>query len=297
MTNERSDDSLQVRVRERFHLLTRSEQKVARYLSDHSQDVILATAGALGKSTGTSDATVVRTVQALGYAGLPELKSQMGQDMIAMIRPDRRLRHRIQAVGSDAQSIVNHVFAESAERLHETARLLSPEDVSRAAALIHKADFVLVAGVGPSASVASYFALRLGRIGRRAHVTSLTGFGLADDLLLVRSGDVIVLYVMGRVYNDIYVILDHAKVVGAHVVLIAEGLAIQLAGTVDAMLQAVQSPSGLTGSPLPAFAVTDVLLLSVAATDEDYAAGASETLNTLRAAITGWLPAEAPRRA
>jgi DNA-binding MurR/RpiR family transcriptional regulator len=47
---------------------------VARFIDENREIVLASSAAALGDRTGTSDATVVRTIQALGFAGLGDLK-------------------------------------------------------------------------------------------------------------------------------------------------------------------------------------------------------------------------------
>jgi hypothetical protein len=49
-------------------------RRVARFISENRQVVLASSAAALGDRTGTSDATVVRTIQTLGFAGLGDLK-------------------------------------------------------------------------------------------------------------------------------------------------------------------------------------------------------------------------------
>lgn len=285
MSEERPEESLQQRVRSSSAQLAPAERRVAAYLAAHPQDIIVATAESLGRATGTSNATIVRTVKALGYSGLPDLKNLVGQEVIAAVRPAHRLQQRIRAVGADAEAVIDRVFTEAGERLAETGRILDPAELDHAADLVAAAPSVLAAGVGPSTSLASYLALRLRRLGYDAHATTLSGIGMADDLLHLRSGSVIVLYVFGRVFQEVDVVVDHARSIGASVVLVAEGLAAQLRGRVDCLLEAVQSPSGLTGNSLPAHAVSDALLLAVAARDEPRATAASEALNALRTAI------------
>jgi DNA-binding MurR/RpiR family transcriptional regulator len=77
-------------------------------------------------------------------------------------------------------------------------------------------------------------------------------------------------------------ILDHAADVGARVILIVDSLTRKLRDRVDARLPAVHSASGLTSECLTSLALTDALLLAVAAREEDRATRASERLNTLR---------------
>src|ERR1700742_4584661 len=49
-------------------------RRVVRFIDENRQTVLASSAAALGSYIGTSDATVLRTIQALGFAGLSDLK-------------------------------------------------------------------------------------------------------------------------------------------------------------------------------------------------------------------------------
>src|SRR5580698_3970246 len=48
--------------------------RVAKFIDQNRQVVLASSAAALGARIGTSDATVLRTIQALGFKGLADLK-------------------------------------------------------------------------------------------------------------------------------------------------------------------------------------------------------------------------------
>jgi DNA-binding MurR/RpiR family transcriptional regulator len=52
-------------------------QRVAHFIVQNPAAALASSAMDLAASTGTSDATVIRTVQALGYAGLADLKQAL----------------------------------------------------------------------------------------------------------------------------------------------------------------------------------------------------------------------------
>src|SRR6201999_3191307 len=49
--------------------------RVAKFIDQNRQVVLASSAAALGARIGTSDATVLRTIQALGFASLADLKA------------------------------------------------------------------------------------------------------------------------------------------------------------------------------------------------------------------------------
>ncbi|WP_231644686.1 MurR/RpiR family transcriptional regulator [Sciscionella sediminilitoris] len=270
------------RIAAHAHELTATELRVAEYLDAHGEEVIFATAGGLAKAIGTSDATVVRTARALGYSGLPELKHEVGQQLVQVNKPAARLRQRIEHVGAETGELLDEVFAEGAERLAETRRLSRAGHVRACIDCLAEADAVVGYGVGVSALAADYLATRLTRIGKPARAISATGFRLADELLSLTGGEALVLYAPGRMLAELEVILEHAHRVGAKVVLVSDALAARIGDRVDHALTAVHSGSGLTGECLASVLLTDALVLGVAARDQDRATAASDLLTALR---------------
>src|SRR5271165_395056 len=59
-------------------------QRVAHFIAQNPAAALASSAMDLAASTGTSDATVIRTVQALGYPGLADLK----QALVASLEGD-----------------------------------------------------------------------------------------------------------------------------------------------------------------------------------------------------------------
>lgn len=288
-----SSGSLRERVAARIETMPRAERRVAEYLRDNAEEVIFATAEQIGAASETSDATVVRTAKTLGYSGLAELKYSLGKQVLSATRPSVRLRHRIDSAGAETNSMVGHVFDEAAERLAETRRLLDDQNFVRAVDAVAEAREVLAIGFGPSDLPARYLALRLTRLGRRARFSGASGYRIVDDLLGLRSDDLVALYVPGRHLVEVDVILDHAAAVGARILLFSDLLLKKLESRVDLVLLAALSPSGFTGEMLTSLVLTDALTLALATRDRERATDTSELMTQLRNPL---IPPELPGR-
>jgi DNA-binding MurR/RpiR family transcriptional regulator len=286
MSTTEPSDSLQGRIAARLVHMTRAEQKVAEYFRNHSREVVFSSAEQIGAAVGTSDATVVRTAKTLGYSGLIELKYALGQQVMDATRFTTRLQDRIEQAGKENALLLEQVFTEAVERLTETWRIVPPADFDKAVDLLADAPAVLAFGVGPSEFAARYMELRLHRLGRRARATGATGFRLADDLLTLGSGDVVVIFAPGRLLRDTDALVDHATKVGAHTLLITDSLAPLLADRVDVVLPSVHSPSGFSGETLGSQVLTDALILGLSAKDIDRTTETLDLLTALRAEIT-----------
>ncbi len=277
---------LRARVARRLDDLSPAERRVAEYIRDNLNSITFSTATETGEATETSDATVVRTAKALGYAGWPDLKRAAGREVGMLTEPSVRLRRRIEESGNDTTTLLDHVFYEGVERLVETRRLLSESALDAAVTALAEAREVVGYGIGPSAMPVGYLVLRLSRLGCRARQMSATGFCLADELLGLSAEDVVVLYAPGRLLRDMDVLLTHAEAVGARTILISDALTDVLADRVQITLPAVDSASGLTQEGLSSMLVTDCLTLGVARRNAARATAASELLTSLRMLVS-----------
>ncbi len=279
--------TLQQRVADRSADLSPAERRAAEYMRDHPDQVVFASASELGTFTGTSDATVIRTARALGYSGLPELRHSLASALAALARPSAMLHERIASMSHEPEAVLGRVFDDAAEVLQEARRCLAPEAFHAAAALISSARECLTFGVGLSETVAEYLARRLNRLGIRARASRRMGFGMADDLLPLGSGDVVVVFAPGRLLREIEVLIDHAQQVGAAVILVTDTLLPVLGERVEVTLQAICSPAGQPGETFTATVISDALVLAIAAEHEQRAVESSELLNKLRGRLLG----------
>src|SRR5437762_13262080 len=71
--------------------LAPSEREVADYFVTHRDEVPFMSALQIAEALGTSNATVVRAAQSLGYAGLPDLK----QVLATACRSSRQAARRV----------------------------------------------------------------------------------------------------------------------------------------------------------------------------------------------------------
>jgi DNA-binding MurR/RpiR family transcriptional regulator len=294
-TTEHGEPSLQDRIAGRLAMMTKAERKVAEYLRTHTSDAVFATAEQIAAAAGTSDATVVRTAKSLGYAGLLELRHSLTREVVRATRPAPPTGLP-GAEGSATAALLAQVFTEAAERLAGTWRLTTEPAFDSAVATLAGAREVLAFGIGPSETVAAYLALRLRRIGRRARVSGATGFRLADDLLELERGDVVVLYSPSRLLAELEIVLDHAAAVGARAVLVSDSLVPVYADRVHVALSAAPSATGSTGESLPSQVLTDALVLGVRAQDEARATERAELLTELRSELSQTGTTRRPRK-
>lgn len=270
-------------VRDMWGELSASERVVAQYLvSAPPENLLFASAQELGAASGTSNATVVRALQRLGYSGLPALKRELAAGFTSATAPEERLKQRIARVGHDLDEIKDRVFDEATERLDQCRRLLETDVLKQAVQTLADAREVVAYGVGASELAARHLVLKLRRAGRRARFVGATGFTMADELLGLGRGDAVVILHPGRRLREFTVLTDRARAVGAGVVLVTDVPTGPLATNADVVISAPHTPTGITAESLAGVVVMDTLVLALASLDESRAVEASHQLTVLR---------------
>ncbi|WP_102936899.1 MurR/RpiR family transcriptional regulator [Streptomyces malaysiensis] len=270
-------------VRDMWGELSVSERVVAQYLAGAPpENLLFASAQELGAASGTSNATVVRALQRLGYSGLPALKRELAAGFTSATAPEERLKQRIARVGHDLDEIKDRVFDEATERLDQCRRLLETDVLKQAVQTLADAREVVAYGVGASELAARHLVLKLRRAGRRARFVGATGFTMADELLGLGRGDAVVILHPGRRLREFTVLTDRARAVGAGVVLVTDVPTGPLATHADVVISAPHTPTGITAESLAGIVVVDTLVLALASLDESRAVEASHQLTVLR---------------
>ncbi|TMB62092.1 MAG: MurR/RpiR family transcriptional regulator [Chloroflexi bacterium] len=279
--------SLDERVAAARDALSPAEERVVSFLVEHREEAVFLSAADIARRLDTSDATVIRAVQTLGYGGLPALKGELQDALRSRATPTLRLGRSLEDLGDDPDAILEHVLATELALIKDARETLRPSDFARAVELLASADRVVVQGVGPNASLAEYFALRLGRLRKSALAVTARGVGLADALLDMRRGDLAVAIVYERGTPEFEHVLDRAKELRLPSIIITDTLGFALAGRSTVALSARRAGSGMFHLSSITMVVIDALLMALAGRDRVRALDAYEDLQRLRARVAG----------
>jgi DNA-binding MurR/RpiR family transcriptional regulator len=139
-----------VRIHGTYDSLRTAEQRVADFILGHAEDLIYLTVTELAERTQTSESTVVRLCQKIGYRGYQEFKIMLARDLVG---PTETVYEEI-GPDDDLPTLKAKVFQANAQALKDTIEVLADEELERAVAAIAKARRVEVYGIGGSAPLA-----------------------------------------------------------------------------------------------------------------------------------------------
>jgi RpiR family carbohydrate utilization transcriptional regulator len=218
-----------------------AEQRVADYLLDLDPTAPGATAGAIAIALGVSQATVVNTVQRLGYAGFGEFRRRLIAE-----RAVAQAQQPVPAAAEDVDPLVavrHRVFDEARRALDATAALLDDAAFRQAVEVLAAAPQVLCVGNGWSAVLARFAAGTLTKYGVRALAEELAIAQLA--LIDVADPETVVFAISHRGrQQDLLSVMERAKERGMLVVALTNWATSKLAQQADVVL-------ACAGVPLP----------------------------------------------
>jgi DNA-binding MurR/RpiR family transcriptional regulator len=257
--------------------------RVAKFIDENRQFVLASSAAALGARIGTSDATVLRTIQALGFASLADLKAEILKSETGSTPADdmRRTLIDIEKTTGEALDGIVQVHREGLGILQSaTCR----SQIAAAVRLLDGAERIAVFGIGPSSALATYVSILLGRSGRRSRTINATGSMLADQLLDLRTGDALLVLAYGRLYREVKALFAEAKALALPTVLLTESEDTPLARLADVCVAIPRGRPGQVALHGATLVGLEALILSLAAANPDAALGSLDNLNRLRRA-------------
>jgi len=139
-----------VRLQAAYSGLRAAEQRVADFILKHPDELIYLTVTELAERTNTSESTVVRLCQKIGYKGYQEFKIVLARDLV---EPTTEIYAAIEP-GDDVPTVKNKVFQANAQALRDTIEVLDDEQLGRAVAALSAARRLEIYGVGGSGPLA-----------------------------------------------------------------------------------------------------------------------------------------------
>ena len=264
--------------------------RVARYLNRNRVLVLRDSAAALAASIGTSDATVVRTVQMLGFQGLSELRQAIAASIDRSTAPLDHMRQTLQdlhgSAETEAMKAADLVLDTHGKSVREMRTEAGRAPIHQAIAALHPVERIVIYGAGPSSAIGAYLEVMLNRHGRRAKVIGQSGQGLADQLLDLSPRDGLLLLSYGEPYREVLVTAAEAAAYKIPIVLVTDNPASKLAEKAAVVLPARRGRSEQVALHGATLITLEALLMGLAVANRANTIETLERLAGLRAALS-----------
>jgi DNA-binding MurR/RpiR family transcriptional regulator len=199
------------RLKKKRASLSPSLLLVADYIDAHRHAVLGKSALEIGRETGTSDATVIRAIQMLGFEGLIDLKDTLEAHLGETDSPSEKMAATTSELLDDSNSAIDFVAEDLA---HAMAALSSPENrqaMAQAVSVLSSARRIGVFGIGASGIIGTYASRLFLRSGYPSYALERTGIMLAEQLLQMEEGDVLLVLAQGRPHREVMTTISEAE--------------------------------------------------------------------------------------
>ncbi len=195
-------DRFSEQLRKRRDRLSPGLLAVAEYIDGHRHAVLAKSALEIGFETNTSDATVIRAIQALGFHGLVDLKETLEAYLGVADSPVEKMAATTKSISGDCNAAIDFVLENQKNTLEMLSSAENREAMALAVRLLSQARGIGVLGIGASGIIATYAARLFQRSGVRAYALNATGITLAEQLLELENGHVLIMLLHGRAHRE-----------------------------------------------------------------------------------------------
>jgi DNA-binding MurR/RpiR family transcriptional regulator len=172
-------------------------QQLIRAIVDHCEETCFLSSRELAKRYDVDAATVVRTVQALGYKGFGDFALDLRQHLMTRITPYTVLK----AATRERRSVADHVdhsLEKALDNLNLLRSNLDRDRVVELAKLIHRSRRILVVGADFAASLAYYLAYGLATLGFDAEAPIGSEGNLQHKVKILTAKDLLIAISFGQ---------------------------------------------------------------------------------------------------
>ncbi len=260
---------------------SKQQQKVADFILNNIDDVIYYPIARLEEAIGVSKATVVRFAQHLGYQGFNEFRDALFDYYRETLSPESRMRHSIESMKNGDCSF-DKIVGREIQYLEAARETIREEVFSKSVERICSAETLYIFAPGPNEHLASYLHFRLRRLKFDCRKVVSAGRDIFEHFLLLKPGDVAVVYNFSRPSVDFMRVINLLKDRNIPTILITDMQTPSITSIVTHVLYAERGPRGTFPSPVVPMAITFALLMKIEDTLKEEAVEALKTLGELR---------------
>ncbi|MDQ3665453.1 MAG: MurR/RpiR family transcriptional regulator [Acidobacteriota bacterium] len=260
--NHSKDSRSSLEVRFAQSQLSGSRRQLIRAILDNNEETFFLSSRAMGKRYHVDAATIVRTVQALGYERFADFTADLRQHFVKQITPYTVLK----AATREKRSVtgqVRHCVERDTENLSVLRSSLDANRVVELAKILHRSRRILVVGVDLAASLAWFLAYGLTPLGFDAEAPVGSTGNLQHKIDALTAKDLLVAISFGRCLRETVDSVIRARGLGVPTFGITDGATTPIATHCDAYLVASTSSPSFTGSYVaPMALITSIIVAS-----------------------------------
>ncbi|MBM7570012.1 MurR/RpiR family transcriptional regulator [Aquibacillus albus] len=263
-----------------------NQKKIADFIMRNTTKIPYFTEQDIAIELKISIATVSRFWKVVGFKNFKDFKLHLKETLD--ISPANKMKDIIKKV--DQNDLVWKMIDEDINHLLETRNRLSQRDIRQAVQLLNDAESIYVHAPGPSESLGKLFQFRMERFGLQVKLIAKSGHELFEQLVHIKTTDVILLFGFVNMSAEAKVILDYKKKRNTKTILITDRLVSDMNNQVEHVLYASRGEMWEFHSMVAPTAILESLIVGVGMMREDTVLETLQNLNNLRKTYATHLP-------
>jgi DNA-binding MurR/RpiR family transcriptional regulator len=243
--------------------LSGTRRRLIRAILDNHEETFFLSSREMAKRYNVDAATIVRTVQALGYERFADFAADLRQHFVNHITPYTVLKAATQEKRSVTDQ-VGHCLERDVESLSILRSSLEADRAVELAKRIHGARRILVVGVDLAASLAAFLAYGVTPLGFDAEAPVGSTGNLQHKIDLLTEKDLLVAISFGRCLRETVEAVERAHALGVPTFGITDSDTTPIALFCDDYLVASTSSPSFTGSYVAPMALLNTIIVACA---------------------------------
>lgn len=260
------DDILAVLQQKAFSF-SKGQRLLANYITEAYDKAAFMTASRLGKTVGVSESTVVRFAMELGYDGYPSMQKAMQDMVLNRLTSVQRIEVTNDRIGN--QDVLTTVLQADADKLRQTAELVSRNDFHTSVEAIKKAKRIYVLGARSAAPLANFLGYYLNFMFDDVRIITASGASeVFEKLVSLDSRDVVVAFSFPRYSAATVKGAQYCRNTGATVIGVTDSRLSPLGQHSDYVLVAKSDMVSMVDSIVAPLSVINALIVALTSGQE-----------------------------
>ena len=252
---------------QKFPRMSKGQKAIATFIMENYDKAAFMTAGALGRTVGVSESTVVRFACVLGYEGYPKLQKHLQEIIKNKLTTVQRLNPM---EGLEADKIIDTVLKMEINNLKTTRQDLDINMFKNVVDDLVKARRIFVIGFRSSAPLAQFLVYYLSYIFESPQLITLGTSDIYAQLVHVCHEDVVIGMGFPRYSNQTVEGLRFAKRRGAKIVTITDNKISPLYELADNCILTKSDMNSFVDSLVAPLSIINALIIMAGLARKDY---------------------------
>lgn len=246
-----------------YENLSNLHKKIADYIISNFHEAVFLSVTELARSSGTSEATIVRFAKKIGYDGFMDFKQDLVTYFKEYMKINGRIRQSIDVI-SKARPSYEELTRKEIQLLENSVRSIDDAVYYEAIQAICAARMTYIFGNDLNISLADDLCYRLSRFKLRATSASISGHSVFEKLLLIDSKDLAIIFDFYKPSVDFRRLMDILEEKEVPVILITDTRVPPMMKSARIVLYAERGANDLFNSQVVPVAVSNALVVGVA---------------------------------